>query len=417
MRFILSILSKELYGSHWKKPIFQSMKRKFHCLFRLNNNSLSCCRIPSRFQSSETKANENFSSSYSHKLNCDIFILTKDGTLQVHRGPFDRAQICQQYSLEPRDLQKIDTDIIINVPIIDVRQNRFICFSFRRLRSLIELDRSIFFVPSADKVLREPSGIKGAIHWERIAQAYHRNVRHIYELYNERFVTDKLNNFDSIPFEFRITEINLETVAHQLKLKANELLNEFQNVRERAYDRITLGSLRELALLKEKVDKYKRNADLAHQAIVDVLAQDEDMIGMYVTDNRKRDISDHIQVELLLEACTKEMAEVRRSISDLSDSVHTLESATGFMLDAVRNELLAFEIRINIITMGFGIGAFITGIYGMNLFNGIEQNPYAFYIITGSSFCFISGIISIGIIRLFRYRKVRLHRSNKMNIF
>ncbi|CAF5162548.1 unnamed protein product, partial [Rotaria magnacalcarata] len=31
---------------------------------------------------------------------------------------------------------------------------------------------------------------------------------------------------------------------------------------------------------------------------------------MYLTDNRKRDIADHTQVELLLEACTKEMAEV-----------------------------------------------------------------------------------------------------------
>lgn len=417
MRFILSVLLKESCRTSWQTCVTQSIKRNFHYLFNLNKilpyNQSSC-----RFQSSESILNENFSSSIAHKLNCDIFILTKNGNLDVYRGPFDRAQICQQYGLGPRDLQKIDTDIIINVPIIDVRQNRFICFSFRRLRSLVQSDRSIFFVPSVDKVLQEPFGIKDSVHWERIAQDYHRNVRFIYELYNEKCIGPKnLNNLDSIPFEFRITEINLETVAYQLKLKANQLLNEFQNVRERAYNHINVGILRELALLKEKVDKYKRNADLAHQAIVDVLAQDEDMIGMYLTDNRKRDISDHIQIELLLEACTKEMAEVRRSISDLSDSVHTLESATGFMLDAVRNELLAFEIRINIITMGVGVGALITGIYGMNLLNHFEQNPHAFYFITGSSICFIIGIISIGIIRLFRYRKVRLHRSNKNKIF
>ncbi|CAF2588185.1 unnamed protein product [Rotaria sp. Silwood2] len=416
MRFILSVVLKELNGTNSKKPLFQLIKRNLNNLFNLNNSLLNS-RILRRFQSSESKSREDFLSSSSHKLNCDIFILTKDGDLQVHRGPFDRAQICQQYNLAPRDLQKLDTDLLINVPIIDIRQNRFICFSFRRLRSLVQSDRSIFFVPSADKVIAEPFGIKDAVHWERIAQAYNRNVRYIHELYNERFVTPTLNNIDPIPFEFRIAEINLETVARQLKLKTNELLNEFQNVRERAYARITLVSLRELALLKEKVDKYKRNADLAHQAIVDVLAQDEDMIGMYLTDNRKRDISDHIEVELLLEACTKQMAEVRRSISDLSDSVHTLESATGFMLDAVRNELLAFEIRINIITMGFGVGAFVTGMYGMNLLNGFEQHPYAFYIVTGTTCCFICGIITIGIMRLLRYRKVRLHRSNKINIF
>ncbi|CAF4627709.1 unnamed protein product [Rotaria sp. Silwood1] len=384
MRFILSVLSKQLTGINLKKPLFQSIQRNFNHLFNLNNCLLNN-RISCRFQSFESKSNEDFISSTSHQINCDIYILTKDGDLQVHRGPFDRAQICQQYNLSPRDLQKLDTNLLINVPIIDIRQNRFICFSFRRLRSLVESDRGIYFVPSADKVIGEPFGIKDAVHWERIAQAYNRNVRYIYELYNERYVTCNRtlnNNIDLIPFEFRITEINLETVAHQLKLKTNELLHEFQNVRERAYSRITVVRLRELALLKEKVDKYKRNAELAHQSILDVLAHDEDMIGMYLTDNRKRDISDHIEIELLLEACTKQMAEVRRSISDLSDSVHTLESATGFMLDAVRNELLAFEIRINIITMGFGVGAFITGIYGMNLLNGLEQNPYTFYILT-----------------------------------
>ncbi|CAF1009892.1 unnamed protein product [Rotaria sordida] len=412
MRFILSVLSKEFYGNNSKKCLFESIQRNVSNLFNLNKSILNN-RISYRFQSSELNVSEDILSNSSHKLNCDIYILTKNGNLEITRGPFDRAHICQEYNLEPRDLQKIDTDIIINVPIIDVRQNRFICFSYRRLRNLVEYNRSIFFVPSSDKVLEEPIGIKDALHWEYVTQSYNRNVKYISKLYNERFINKKLNNINEIPFEFQITEINLETIAYRLKLKINQLLNEFKNIREGAYTRITPEKLRELALLKEKIDKYKRNVELAHQSIIDVLAQDEDMIGMYLTDKRQRDISDHVQIELLLEASAKQMAEVRRSISDLSDSVHTLENATGFMLDALRNELIGFEIQINIITMGFGIGAFITGLYGMNLLNNFEQNLYAFYIVTGTTFSFISGIIILGIIRLFRYRKIRLHRSNK----
>jgi len=407
MRLFLSLLTNKLYTINCKRNLFETAKKVCYYQFGLN------CR----FVSSESIKQLHIISLSSHKLNCDIYILSKDGTLQVHTGPFDRAQICQQYGLEPRDLQKIDTDLHINVPIIDVRQNKFILFSFRRLRSLVQFNRSIFFVPSADKIITEPFGIKDSVHWERIAQDYDRNVRYIHEIYSERFINQTLINFDSIPFEFRLTEINLEIIANRLKLKTNDLLIEFKNVRERAYNRITIGSLRELALLKEKIDKYKRNADLAHQAILDVLAHDEDMIGMYLTDNRQRDISDHIQIELLLEASTKQMAEVRRSISDLSDSVHTLESATGFMLDAVRNELLAFEIKINIITMGLGLGAFIAGIYGMNLINGFEQSPIYFYVITGTSFCLMGGLVAIAVLRLFRYQKIRLHRSNKTKIF
>ncbi|UJR29418.1 hypothetical protein I4U23_010630 [Adineta vaga] len=403
MCLFLSLFSKNIIQIKSTRTLLQLLKP----LYNLN-----------RYQTSDSIISQlEYIPHINHKLNCDIYILTKDGKLNTYEGPFDRAHICQQYGLEPRDLQKIDTDLLINVPIIDVRQNRFIIFSFRRLRTLIELDRSIFFVPAGEKIIREPFGIKDNVHWERIAQAYQRTVHYIHKIYQERFVNQTLLNVDLIPFEFRITEINLEAVANGLRLKGHELLIEFHNVRERAYSRITIGSLRELALLKEKVDKYKRNADLAHQAIVDVLAHDEDMIGMYLTDTRKRDLSDHIQVELLLEACTKQMAEVRRTISDLSDSVHTLESATGFMLDAVRNELLSFEIRINIITMGLGMGAFIAGIFGMNLTNGIEQNPYAFYAITGTSTILIGGVIAMAFIRLLKYRKIRLHRSNRIDMF
>ena len=395
-----------------KRNLHSSMK-----ILRKSGLNLNKSLSDIRFESSNSLTRSDSIPTSSHKLNCDISILTKDGRLQVHQGPFDRAQICQEYGLEPRDLQKIDTDLLINVPIIDVRQKRFICFSFRRIRSLVQFDRTIFFVPSAEKVLAEPFGIKTAVHWERIAQDYHRNVKYIQQIYCERFIDQSSIHHDAIPFEFRITEINLETVANRLKFKTTDLLNEFNNVRERAYTRITLGSLRELALLKEKIDKYKRNAELAHQAIVDVLAHDEDLIGMYLTDNKQRDLSDHIQAELLLEACTKQMAEVRRSISDLSDSVHTLQSATGFMLDAVRNELIAFEIRINIITMGLGIGAFIAGIYGMNFTTGFEQNPYAFYAIAGTASCFMGGVVAFAIKRLLRHGNIRLHRSNKNNLF
>ena len=85
------------------------------------------------------------------------------------------------------------------------------------------------------------------------------------------------------------------------------------------------------------------------------------------------------------------MAEVRRSISDLSDSVHTLESATESMLDAVRNELIAFEIKIYIVTIGVGLGA----------------------LIAGSTTWLRTGVGAFALMRLFRYGKIRLHRSQR----
>ncbi|CAF1588502.1 unnamed protein product, partial [Didymodactylos carnosus] len=387
MSLFVSAVSKQLYTIACKQNFLRWTEANRRHPFRVTS-FLSNYTLISRFCSSgSTWVTEPETSS---KLNCNIHILTPDGALRVYTGPFDRAQICEEYGLVPRDLQKIDTDLHINVPKIDVRSGKFIGFSFRRHRGVIQSDRSVFFLPSSDTLLSEPVIIKHVGRWEHIAQTYERNIRFVHQLFNQRFVNQTSTNskaasVDKIPFEFKMIDIILDSVANGLKLKTQELLKEYEHVQESAYARITVVSLRQLALLKTKVDKHKRNGDLAHKSIADVLAQDIDLAGMYLTDERERKISDHIEAELLLESSAKEMAEVLRDIYDLADMVRTLESATGFMLDAVRNDLMAFEIRINIVTMAFGLGAFIVGIYGMNFTNGFEQHPYAFYVVCGSS--------------------------------
>ncbi|CAF0936642.1 unnamed protein product [Rotaria sordida] len=352
----------------------------------------------------------------SRVLNGDIHILTPDGILQAHYGPFDRAEICREYNIGPRDLRKLDPDLRINVPAISVRHGKFILFSFRRHRAVVQPHRSVFFVPSIEKIPFEPFGIKNVAEWEKITHAYRRNVRYIHQVYNQRYITESTKSLSHMPFELQIMEIIGESIAYGLKLKTQDILMEFETIRQSSYARISIDSLRELGFIKSKVDRHHRNADLAHQAWLDLLSYDQNMMGLYLTENRQSDSSDLSDVELILESCAKQIAEVCRSIYDLKDSVQTVESTTGFMLDAVRNHLLAFEIRINIITMGFGIGAFITAIYGMNLYSGMEEHPRALLYVAAISSCFAITSIVVGTYRLFKYRRVKLHRPNQTTL-
>lgn len=351
---------------------------------------------------------EEYSDRVSHHIQSDIYILNDDGSYEMIEGPFTRAEICEKYLVEPRDLRKIDTDLEIKVPLIDVRQRKFICFSFEQHRSLVQANRSIFFLPIKERNDRQAFLIRDSMQWENLRRKYENNFDYIQEIYNERLKAKKTL---SIPFEFQLTEINLDSIAYDLQKRTSQMAIEFKNVREHAYHQITVGSLRDLAQLKERVDQHKRNIDSSAKAILDLLAHDEDLIGMYLSDPKQRDLSDHIQAELLLEASAKQMAELLRSISDLSDSVQTLESAIGFILDTVRNDLLAFEIRINILTMGLAIGAFVGGIFGMNLLNGYEQQPMVFYLVSGSSLGLIAIVVVYYLRRLSKFTKVRLHRT------
>lgn len=408
MCFFLLAHHRQFYTINCKKFFLnyaQGNRRPFSITRILSTTSIDSARSKQRL--------DNLSVA-SRKLNSDIHILTSDGSLHVYYGPFDRADICRQYNVGPRDLQKIDTDFHIHVPVISLRPGQLICFSFRRHRGFVQSDRTIFFVPSNDRIPFEPFGIKNVTEWEKITHAYRRNVRYVHQLYNQRFVTENYKAFAQMPFEFRILEIIGESIAYGLALKTQDILMEFEKVhKSSSYDHISLGNLRQLALIKSAVDKHQRNADLAHQAWLDLLVYPEDMKGMYLTENPENGPFALSEVELLLESCARHMAEICRSIYDLKDSIHNVESTTGFMLDAVRNHLLAFEIQINIITMGFGIGAFVTAIYGMNLHSGIEEHPRALLIIAGISSLFILTSVTMGIYRLFKYRKVKLHQFNQ----
>ncbi|CAF3953717.1 unnamed protein product [Rotaria sordida] len=407
MSIFLSTLRKQLCTINCK-TLFLNCKQRHHRWFDasriLSKSSTELRRSKHRLEIIPVD---------SRVLNSDIHILTPDGVLRVHHGPFDRAEICREYNIGPRDLQKLDTDFRINVPVISARHGKFILFSFRRHRTIIQPYRSIFFVPSNENIPSEPFGIKNVAEWEKITHAYHRNVRYIHEVYNQRYITENTKSFSQMPFELQITEIIGESIAYGLKLKTQDIIMEFEKIRRSSYARISIESLRKLAFIKSNVDKHHRNADLAHQAWLDLLAYDEDMIGLYLTENRQSDSSDLSEIELLLESCAKQIAEVCRLVYDLKDSVQNVESTTGFMLDAVRNELLALEIRINIITMGFSIGAFITAIYGMNLYSGIEGHPRALLFVATISSCFAITSIAIGLYRLFKYRRVKLDRPTQ----
>lgn len=48
-------------------------------------------------------------------------------------------------------------------------------------------------------------------------------------------------------------------------------------------------------------------------------------------------------------------------------------------MDTSRNSLLTLDLQASIATMGLASGAFIAGLFGMNLHSSLETTPYAFW--------------------------------------
>jgi len=132
---------------------------------------------------------------------------------------------------------------------------------------------------------------------------------------------------------------------------------------------------------------------------------------MYLTDKRngiQREPSDHQELEVLLESFAKQVEEIVNETETTQSNVQSTQEIVELILDSNRNALLTLDLKISIITMGLGVGTLLAGLFGMNLKSHLEENSYAFFIMSGLSVAFAGVFSMYAIRRLHRIRKVGL---------
>ena len=108
---------------------------------------------------------------------------------------------------------------------------------------------------------------------------------------------------------------------------------------------------------------------------------------MYLSDKKAghpRPTDSHDEIEILLEAYLKQVEEIANVVSIVKHQIQSTEDFVNVILGAKRNQLLLFELRIAMGTLGISSGAIIAGLYGMNMPNYLEDNPYAFAVVAST---------------------------------
>lgn len=118
---------------------------------------------------------------------------------------------------------------------------------------------------------------------------------------------------------------------------------------------------------------------------MEVMDNDDDMALMnlskvrenpdfYSDENEEIWSNDHEEVEVLLESYLQAVDGSYNKAIRLGDEIESSLSLLRVKLDSARNHLLRLDIYVSAITSSAGIGAFLAGIFGMNLKSNIENN-------------------------------------------
>ncbi|OBZ88777.1 Mitochondrial inner membrane magnesium transporter mrs2 [Choanephora cucurbitarum] len=323
------------------------------------------------------------------KLRCTEFDQT--GAVKTTAGEFLKSDFCQHHSLLPRDLRTIDTYSIYQKPTILVRPEA-ILVNMAHLKALIKSDMVVLFDTFGS------------------ADSYNQSI-FIYDL-QERLKSQK----DGLPFEFRALEAILISVTSSLQSEldildgpVNKILSDLEDLAD-IEESMNGDKLRDLLQYSKKLSKFEQDALSIRDVLEEVLDNDDDLAAMYLSDKqsgRPRAPSEHEEIELLLEAYYKQTEEIAAKAETLRQHMRSTEEIIQLLLDVSRNSLMWYDIRLTIITLSATVVSGFGAIFGMNLRNYFEDDPYAFGVVSGLAMMSGLGAFAIAVKKLRRFSKLK----------
>lgn len=319
-----------------------------------------------------------------HLVRCTVF--DPHGNVSVVSGEYKRSELLSKHGLLPRDLRKLDIGVSSLVPSILVR-DKSILVNLLHIRALIKANQVLIF----DAFGSTDSKTQSLFYYDLEHKLRHGS-----------------KTMGGLPYELRALEAIFISVVSSLDAEMQVLKRVITTTLEELEIDINREKLRLLLVQSKKLSSFHQKATLIRDAIDDLLDQDEDLAGLYLTaklDGQPRDEEDdHSEAEMLLESYYKHCNEIVQTTDNLISNIRSTEEIINIILDSNRNSLMLLDLKFQIGTLGLSGGAFISALYGMNLQNFIEESDWGFASVSG-----VVGITAavIIIISLKNLRKVQ----------
>jgi len=177
-------------------------------------------------------------------------------------------------------------------------------------------------------------------------------------------------------FEQVILETALEFVVQKYRRHLQIIKPALEMLLQQVEGNPETNCLRRLLAVKKSLAEFEQNVELVSKVLRHLLADDEDMASLSLTN-----VGDKESIELLLSSVSADLDEIETEIKIFIDMIEDTDQFISAHLDAVRNEIIKMSLFIEIGALTMAVGAVVSGIFGMNLSNALEESPYAFILV------------------------------------
>ena len=336
-------------------------------------------------------------------VSCTIF--NSKGDITAVSKKYPKMQFLKENHLYPRDLRKIDTSSIDVIPMIMIRPSHAILVNLLYIKAIIQQDSVMVFDTSNPEVASKLGMF-------------------MYDL--EQKLKSNSTHATSMPYEFRALESILVSVMSFLEAEIRLYIKQCGIVLSELEDQVDRKKLQELLIRLKQLLSFHQKAVLIRDVLEDLLENDEDLAGMYLSQPKQKpqqhtqwskeildskvdeDLENYEDLEMILESYYRQCDEFVQQAGSLLNDIKATEDIVNIILDANRNSLMLFELKVTVYTLGITVATLVPAFYGMNLKNYIEESNLGFGAVV------VFSIIQGALFTWYNFKK--LHKVQKLTI-
>lgn len=185
-----------------------------------------------------------------------------------------------------------------------------------------------------------------------------------------------------LDFELRVMEFALNHKLKKMRSTASDLEKSTVRLLKRVEQNYDDRSLERLLRLKKQLSRFEIILKENEAAALEVLDDDEDLQDLCITQklNPKQSV-DIEEIESIFESFTDQIERLSYHLGDLKENIDDTQEIVALKLQNRRNHIIRYDLLATLITALFSLLAVVTGLYGMNIRNNLEQNNGAFWTI------------------------------------
>ena len=228
--------------------------------------------------------------------------------------------------------------------------------------------------------------------------------------YTKKFIEQDLSSsFDTAEsynqsFAMVILEKAVDSVCSKYEKRLALMKLPVEKLMEQIERRPDIIELKKLFAVKKSIILFQQTVENITKILKDLGKEYDTLIDMQIG---LKDIDD---IEDTLDHLIADIEDIGDKVNKILEGMEEIAQFVSSHQDNVRNELMSMTLIIELLGMTLGFGAFVGGVFGMNLTNGYEEKdaPYPFLVVNAILF-FIMFVIFVG----FRFRFELMKRDTK----